>query len=565
MARYSNQRKQSLMFCFVCIMLFIFGVTAGISYAYFIDHKEVTNTLNFGKLIISTKGETTTTVTLTPNKENGMTENGVYKIAVNDTVSIAGSIGLEENSVSAYIRMKVEMVDQNSNKIIGAFKTGFMAQMAEMVDPTNSKQWFIVGNYLYLGNEINSGSPFVFSGSNKNTSEATAVNNKIKMTDEMLTNEIAGNQITITFTLQAIQSAGMKDASGNEMGTLSNYTQANATKIAGIPVWDEIFFNALDENELGVYEAPTHTTNAMDSRGTFTRGAKDANGKYTHIELGTYPQTKYSGDANSLEPTSEKYNIIENKSAKLDNYVGTPAEYTIYKHKTTGDKYIRMDKVNPYSSSYKYSGSTTTISGSTDVYFKLEPIVWKILGVTNADGTVTAGGYDGKTEGVKLLLSSVKILTAMEFAPSSTSYTDKTNTIKQYLNGTFFTNAFTSEEQGKIAGTGLTTGTNTSETETNDATIWKSGDNKVFLLSASDLINTNYFADSAARQKWPTDYAGANYVRMISLEGYGGTWWSRSAYTSNTDVWIVNMSSGLNWEYPYTACDGVVPALFLSI
>ena len=60
MARYNNKRKQSLMMCMVCIMLFIFGVTAGISYAYFSDSKKAENTLNFGKLRIELTDGTST-------------------------------------------------------------------------------------------------------------------------------------------------------------------------------------------------------------------------------------------------------------------------------------------------------------------------------------------------------------------------------------------------------------------------------------------------------------------------------------------------------------------------
>ena len=537
------------MFCFVCIMLFIFGVTAGISYAYFSDSKNVTNTLNFGKLIISTEGETTTTVTLTPNQENGMmTENGVYKIAANDTVSIAGSIGLEENSVPAYIRMKVDMVDQNSNKITGAFKTGFMEQMAEMIDPTNSKQWFVVGNYLYLGNEINADNPFVFSESNTNTGVATAEKNKIKMTDEMLTNEVAGKAITITFTLQAIQSAGMGL-------TLSNYTQANATSISQLAVWQEIFgadLNAIYSNEYatgyvrGTLEADgngkTYTDNAKainqmtkSPYNYFKPSSDNTAGDY--VAFGFYPQTIKASDVNINENNKETFN-------GANYYLGS-------------DGYLYESvKENASGSSYKYSDGTTTInkaSANSYKYFKLEPIIWRVL--TESNG--------------RAFLLSVSELTAKQFHLSNTSYGN--SEIKKYLNGTFFSKAFTKDEQGKIAETTLEAGTDGYYTaETTYSKPAKAGDgDKVFLLSYGDLIkteygfNSSYSASDASRIKYPTDYAGANYAYRSNTANYGGYWRCRSAYSSL--VWSVDHGGVLGSDPPYNSKFGVVPALFLSI
>ena len=539
MARYNNKRKQSLMMCMVSILLFIFGVTAGISYAYFSDSKNVTNTLNFGKLIISTEGETTTTVTLTPKQENGMTENGVYKIAANDTVSIAGSIGLEENSMPAYIRIKVEMFDQNSNNITGAFKTGFMAQMAEMIDPTDIKQWFVVGNYLYLGNEINAGNPFVFSESNTNTSEATAEKNEIKMTDEMLTNEVAGKAITITFTLQAIQSAGMGL-------TLSNYTQANATSISQLAVWQEIFgvdLNAIYSNEYatgyvrGTLEADgkgkTYTDNAQvgyqmtkSPYNYFKPSSDNTAGDY--VAFGFYPQTIKDNSVVVKDSCKETFNGIE-------YYLGS-------------DGYLyEQVKENANYTGYKYSDGTTRIkqaSANSYKYFKLEPIIWQVL--TESNG--------------RAFLLSVSELTAMQFHSSNTSYGN--SEIKTYLNGAFFNKAFTKAEQGKIAETTLEAG---DEGYYDAETTYSSGDNKVFLLSANDLKNTNYFTDSNARIKYPTDYAGANYAYRSGTASKGGNWWSRSA-GSSTSVWGV-LGDGIvnNYLSPTDSYYGVVPALFLSI
>ena len=558
--RIANQRQKSSTAIFLVIISVMFLMLVGLSYAYFSDTKEVSNTLNFGKLVISTQGQTTTTVELNPNEANGLTENGVYKIAKNDTVSIAGSIGLESGSVPAYIRMKVKMVDQNNNVISGIFKNNFMDQMAEMIDPTSNKQWFVIGDYLYLGNKIEEGNPFVFSTNNTNTSSATAEKNRIKMTEEMLTNEIQGKAVTIKFILQAIQSAAMKDASGKALTLATGYTQENATKIAGIPVWQEIFFDALEEYSLGTWTTPTHVENSMDARGTFNKGAQKE-GKYTHIEFGTYPQTFYSTSNAGLTLTNEKYTLYNN----AENNAGIKSDYQVYKD-ASGNKYVEITTVRSSNSSNVYSDEAKTkINSSHTAYFKLEPIIWEILGVTKADGTVTAGGYDGKSR-AKLLLNTVKILTA-GYINAGKGYAN--SAIKSYLEGGFYTNAFTGEEQNKISKNAILKTDTTGKGETDETTIGNEDtNNTVFLLGYKD-INT-YYNDNASRIKYPTDYAGANYAYRSSTANFGGHWWSRSAGSNTYGVWPNGGVGDFDVAYFYNYgidCDGfgVVPALFLSI
>ena len=540
MARYNNKRKQSLMMCMVCLMLFIFGVTAGISYAYFSDSKTASNTLNFGKLIISTKGETTTTITLTPNQKNGMTENDVYKIAVNDTVSIAGSIGLEENSVPAYIRMKVDMADQNSNKITGEFKTGFMAQMAEMIDTTN-KQWFVVGNYLYLGNEINADNPFVFSDSNTNTSGATAVNNKIKMTNEMLTNEIAGNQITITFTLQAIQVAGMTRADGTTaVGTLTGYTEGNAEIIAGIPVWKEIFGVDLNEfySETWTYTrgtfSQTMTANAqMASYGTFE---EDNSGEF--IQFGWYPQTI---KASSVTITTTK------KFAGWDCYVGSD-EYL----------YVKVASPTPYNSGNRLLYSVKELTSM--VYFERAS-----SGATRTIQGESSGIYDNnyKYSYVRAYLNGLDTY--------GTSGTVNANTSKYYYKDKgLLQQAFTTAQSNLIKSTTVDNSASTTGNSSNSY-VCENTEDKIFLLSYKDLNSTYSSAvkngsSSATRMKFPTDYAGAMGAKRNNSTStlYGGSYWMRSPYSSSPDdAWYVFGFSTTS-NYDVNASDfGVVPALFL--
>ena len=558
--RIANQRKKSIMFCIVCIMLFLFGVTAGISYAYFSDSKEVSSVLNFGKLIISTQGEKTTTVTLEPNQGNGMTENGVYKIAANDTVSIAGTIGLEENSVPAYIRIKVDMVDQNSNKIKGAFKTGFMAQMAEMIDTTNNKQWFVVGNYLYLGNEINAENPFVFSESNSNTNGATAVKNKIKMTNEMLTNEIAGNQITVKFTIQAIQSAGMNL-------TLSNYTSENATKIAGIPVWQEIFgvdLNAIYSNEYATnyVRGTLNDTDYKDAqvenqmtKSPYNYFTKSSDNTGDYVAFGFYPQTIKDAKVSIDENNKETFNGVE-------YYLGSDG-YLYFKQEA--NPYIESGKSVTAMRFSNSANEKDVIGNGTGYYFKLEPIIWEVkktdnktmlVSVSELTGmryyedletrTISGNTINSDNYEYSYVRSYLNGLT--KYGPNDTT-TNESKTSGEYLGKGLLQIAFTGDQQGLINKTTIDGSTTMTE-------------DKLFLLSERE--QESLYSTMTDRIKYPTDYAGATGAIRSGSKSEGGNWWSRSAYSSSY-VWDVSYVGAMGYINPYYSSNGVVPALFLSI
>ena len=558
--RIANQRKKSIMFCIVCIMLFLFGVTAGISYAYFSNSKEVSSVLNFGKLIISTQGEKTTTVTLEPNQGNGITENGVYKIAANDTVSIAGTIGLEENSVPAYIRIKVDMVDQNSNKIKGAFKTGFMTQMAEMIDTTNSnnKQWFVVGNYLYLGNEINADSSFVFSESNTNTSGATAEKNKIKMTNEMLTNEIAGNQITVKFTIQAIQSAGMGL-------TLSNYTQANATSISQLAVWQEIFgvdLNAIYSNEYATnyVRGTLNDTDYKDAqvasqmtKSPYNYFTKSSDNTGDYVAFGFYPQTIKDAKVSIDENNKETFNGVE-------YYLGSDG-YLYFKQEA--NPYIESGKSVTAMRFSNSANEKDVIGNGTAYYFKLEPIIWEVKKTDNKTMLVSVSELIGMRyyedlatrtiSGNTINSNNYEYSYIRSYLNGLTKYGPNENgaskTSEEYLDKGLLRIAFTGEQQRLINKTTIDGSTTMTE-------------DKLFLLSQNE--QESLYSTRVDRIKYPTDYAGATGAIRLGSKSEGGNWWSRSAFSSNS-FWSVNYDGAMYSSTPTSSSVGVVPALFLNI
>ena len=542
MARYSNQRKKSLMFCFVCIMLFIFGVTAGISYAYFTDHKEVSNTLNFGKLIISTNENNVVDLTLTGDPVDTETK----RLGVSDKVTIAGSIGLEENSVPAYIRMKMKVYEKGTTtEIKSTFNEAFMAEMAKVVykDSNNVEmQWFVVGKYLYLGNKIEAGKPFVYSNANIYAGGTETGKNEITLTEAMVPNELQGKDVDVKFTLQAIQSAGMNL-------TLSNYTQENATSISQLAVWQDIFgadLNEIYSNEYATgyvrgilsdteYKAGAQVSNQM-TKSPYNYFTKSANNTGDYVAFGFFPQTIKDSKVVVKEDWKETFNGIE-------YYLGSD-----------GYLYEKVSE-NAYNSDYKYSDENTTInqaSANSYKYFKLEPIIWQIM-------------KENDTVGRQAYLISVAELTAQKFDDRSKAY--DSSAIKTFLEGTFKSKAFTNSQSDKIKPTNLTTSEYSSSSDTaKDKTSYDKNDNgySVFLPSFGDMKSYGY-TTNANRIKWPTDYAGANNAYRSSTANNGGYWWSRSARSSDSNVWSVNNDGYLTYDYPTLSINGVVPALFLSI
>ena len=535
-----NQRKKSLMVCIVFIMLFILGVTAGtISYAYFSDSAKAENTLNFGKLRIELTDGTGTANTQIKLEATDKTR----RLAPNDTVTITGSVGLEDNSVPAYIRMKIDIADSAGTKIIStAFNQAFMDEMSKIKD--GNKQWFVVGNYLYLGNAISAGeaNDFTYSASCTNTDTLTPANT-IKVTDEMLIEEIKGENITITFTYQAIQSSGL---SGNVKE--NGYTTNNATNISNILAWGQLFSE--DYNEIYVNEYATSYVRGTLNETAYKTGAqvsyqmtkspynyftKSVNNAGDYVAFGFFPQT--------IMAEADDVDVDENNKAifnGVEYYLGSD-----------GYLYERV-KENGCNVNFKYSNGEGINKANTNLYkyFKLEPIIWQVLTIATANGQNS------------LLLLSVSALTEGVFGTSVT-YTG--STIDSYLKGDFYNKAFTSSAKGKINNK-VNVATATSGNGTGDETTigTNTTNSTVFLLGYKDV--TSQLAEQTARIRYPTDYAGANYIyRSDSGEYNGGSWWwMRSRYSDN-NVYYVYDGGGIGNVVSTNLRGGLVPALYLNI
>ncbi|MBQ8748881.1 MAG: InlB B-repeat-containing protein, partial [Clostridia bacterium] len=365
---------------------------------------------------------------------------------------------------------------------------------------------------------------------------------------------------TATFTLEGYKLNGWNttvDGSG------TSYTLGASVTVSGnltlYAVWDYLY-------KFGTYSYTTSkTVSSQMVAGQFVEDSsitEDTVAVGDYVAFGSYPQTLYTGSASLTVVSGETFE-------------GLP----VYTDGT--DKYVYVSSPNPYNSSNKYSNGTT-ISSSTACYFKLEPMVWKVL---------------SKDSNNKLLLVSEREIRAK--IPFHTSEDTRTinsatvyannyeySTIRAYLNNLngssysvadyssngFLNSAFTTEEQGIICTTTVDNSASTTNSSSNSYACANTTD-KIFLLSYQDMINSSYgYATSTSstttRVKYPTDFAGATYAYKYSSDGseYGGYYWHRSPGSSyDRNAYYVNVDGNLyNHIVNYTSI-GVVPALYIQL
>ena len=147
-----------------------------------------------------------------------------------------------------------------------------------------------------------------------------------------------------------------------------------------------------------------------------------------------------------------------------------------------------------------------------------EPIEWTVLDVR-----------DGKS-----LLISRFGLECRPFNDTNARVTWDRCTLRNWLNGTFFENAFHAEEQAQILTTSVS-----AEDAKNPKYDVKPGDStedKIFLLSIHEA--NSYFASDEERKCFPTAFA-ASQLCIISEEGHCW-WWLRSPGSDSLSTALVD-------------------------
>ena len=208
----------------------------------------------------------------------------------------------------------------------------------------------------------------------------------------------------------------------------------------------------------------------------------------SYIYFGEYPQTLKSSSVT----------------------VGGEADSRGYFLGSDGAYYAKV-KATPYESGYKFSDGSS-LTGSAEYYFKVEPIKWRIL--TENDG--------------KALVVCESIIASGAYDDATNNYAD--SSVRAWLNDAFYKNAFSELEKALIVATEVDNSA-ASAGYTQSPNACANTSDKIFLLSYKDVTSVSYgFSGDSARIRKVSDYARA-----------GGAWMSKSEWSEQygNGLWLL--------------------------
>ena len=294
------------------------------------------------------------------------------------------------------------------------------------------------------------------------------------------------------------------------------------------------------------------------------KSPNNTDSKWTYVEFGEWPQSKVDVSEVVLEK------VEGGRGYFADNY------YT----DGQGNDYVMH----------------------SDSYYKVEPIVWRVLN-KNYSGTgkalllaekILIGGIPYYfADGVKRIIEGVEIfpnnyehsqirafLNGLSYEYKESDFADQSKKNEYEGNG-FLQTAFTEGALKFIAETTVDNSARSTNPDSN-AILWDDGENeyacdntedKIFLLSGQEATTEGY--GFAGHNKWgegntrirvTTDYAKATEAYQDSEESDYGWWWLRSPYYYDDNrVRYVRSDGNALTHYSVSNIVGIVPALYIEL
>ena len=228
-----------------------------------------------------------------------------------------------------------------------------------------------------------------------------------------------------------------------------------------------------------------------------------------------------------------------------------------------GSEYAKVTtKAQPYLSlDYKYSTGKTVEYGVIE-WFKVEPIVWRILS-NNNDGTYQVLSEYILDQAQYYNNTSNRTIDGQTIYPNNYKYSD----IRGFLNNEFLNAAFKTNEQSLIIVSEVDNSASTTYSSSNPYACENTYD-KIYLLSFQDMLNTSYgFSSETDRRALVTDYAKAMGVWWNTSPYYNmGFWWLRSPIDDNSlNALVVNYYGYMDGNSSVDSSDsGVRPAFAIA-
>jgi len=254
------------------------------------------------------------------------------------------------------------------------------------------------------------------------------------------------------------------------------------------------------------------------------------------VTFGSYPQTKVMDTE-----TINALNLLTRDSNGDATYNSMKYRRVYFEQYTPCQTNLSSSAENSYQDDNGYHTGTV-------YWFKYEPIQWRVLSNTNGE----------------LFVVAENILDSRAYNQVNCGVTWETCTLRNWLNNSFYSTAFTTVEQTQVKTSDIVNPDNASVgTEGGNNTA-----DKLFLLSYDETLAAAYGFDSnpTTRQAQGTDFSKSNGLYVYSGNYYNGNsyWWSRSPGSKPEEATDVNNSGGYyndNVNYSYT---GVRPAMSFS-